>query len=180
SEKGRFLAAMKAQGKDWRDPKAQAEYQIENLQKNYPNVWKEMQTHAAAGQQAADYLLGYERPKGTQIIGGKPVATGSYALQRQNEYLRGVAPVSSYTGGGSLSPNMVAQGKEYGPKSKAQEQASTASSGRVDPYGRTPHMGDMSQYHKDTSPNVTIFNKSGSNVNLQTASLGSAQGNFDA
>jgi Phage tail lysozyme len=81
---------------------------------------------------------------------------------------------------GGLSPTMVAQGQQYGPKSKVQEQASAASSGRVDPYGRTPHMGDMSQYHKDTSPNVTIFNKSGSNVNLQTASLGSAQGNFDA
>jgi hypothetical protein len=398
SEKGRFLAAMKEQGKDWRDPKAQAEYQIENLQKNYPNVWKEMQTHAAAGQQAADYLLGYERPKGTRIIDGKPVATGSYALQRQQEYLGGVPSVSSYTGGdgggittgggkapafvGSASsqggatghwaddlkkmkdnglitsPQCVAlasaavgiksgamregghvgdwrpgedvmsgdikpgtpistfldrEGKQsgryagggigtmgarldhaaeflkyltdekgkrtgmevleqykgsgphvrdyydnpvttgdyrnknvryspgfgennarnyraikvasggyigddanpmtrdaiakrdetmktaaaayspttkeqmakiaaaYGPPNRPQMQAS-AQPGRVDPYGRdpTPHLGDMSQFHKDASPVVTIFNKSGSNVNLQTASIGSAQGNFDS
>ena len=391
SEKGRFLAAMKEQGKDWRDPKAQAEYQIENLQKNYPNVWKEMQTHAAAGQQAADYLLGYERPKGTRIIGGKPVATGSYALQRQQEYLGGVPSVSSYTGGdgggiitgGGKAPSFVGsassqggatghwaddlkkmkdnhlltndqcvslasaavgiksgsmregghvsewrpgedvmtgdikpgtpistfldrEGKQssryagggigtmgarldhaaeflkyltdekgkrtgmevleqfkgsaphirdyynnpivtgdyrdknvrynpgfgentaanyraiktasgeylggtanamarqdemtkvaaaygpktkdqmmkdaaaYGPQNRPQMQAS-AQPGRVDPYGRdpTPHLGDMSQFHKDASPVVTIFNKSGSNVNLQTASIGSAQGNFD-
>jgi hypothetical protein len=364
-----------------------------------------MQTHAAAGQQAADYLLGYERPKGTRIIGGKPVATGSYALQRQQEYLGGVPSVSSYTGGETVttggdgggittgggkapafvgsassqggatghwaddlkkmkdnglitSPQCVAlasaavgiksgaitkgghvtdwrpgedvmsgdikpgtpistfldrQGQQseryagggigtmgarldhaaeflkyltdekgkrtgmevleqykgssphvrdyydnpvvtgdyrnkniryspgfgennarnyrvvktdegylgginnpmtrdaiakrdeatktaaaayspttkdqmakdasmYGPPQRQQMQASAAPSGRVDPYGRdpTPHLGDMSQFHKDASPVVTIFNKSGSNVNLQTASIGSAQGNFDS
>jgi hypothetical protein len=80
-----------------------------------------------------------------------------------------------------LNKEDVMAAKSLEPKSnRPQHPSSAASASRSDPYGKTPHIGDMSQYHADASPNVTIFNKSGSNYNLQTASLGAAQGNFDA
>jgi GH24 family phage-related lysozyme (muramidase) len=96
-----------------------------------------------------------------------------------SNYSRIALAHGGYLGGENDPMTKAARG--YEPKSKTQ-QAAAETSGRVDSYGRapTPHLGDMSQFHKDTSPVVTIFNKSGSNVNLQTASLGAAQGNFSS
>lgn len=88
TEQKNYLAWLKKNhpDKNWTDPTVQAEYMPENLKKNYPNLWKELTGHTPAGQQAADYVSGYEHP------------AKRYEMQRRAAYLKGVPPPSYYTG----------------------------------------------------------------------------------
>jgi GH24 family phage-related lysozyme (muramidase) len=153
---------------------------------------------AKVGLDHAGIFESYIRDKNGQIIGMNMADQwkGSGGIHDKHAYMfgggKGEHDARNYSAiklandeylGGKNNPmeKMRDIAKAYDPNKQSQ-QAATAITGRVDPYGKTPtpHMGDMSQYHKDSSPNVTIFNKSGANYNLQTASLGAAQGNFDA
>jgi hypothetical protein len=100
-----------------------------------------------------------------------------YGETNASNYSRIKLASGGYLGG--LGPNTIAEGKTYGQKARPQTQADTSQPSRPTSMDKTPHLGDMSQFHKDVSPVVTIFNKSGSNINLQTTSLGSTKGNFD-
>jgi hypothetical protein len=87
-ERTKMLAWMKAHGKDWKDPAAQSEYQVENLKQNYPDLWRKMTTKGRSAEQGAeDFLRDYERPKKV------------YADQRSAGYRRGVPGLTSYTEG---------------------------------------------------------------------------------
>jgi hypothetical protein len=49
-------------GRDWRDPRLQSQFAAENLKKNYPKVWAQM-NQSDAQQAAAAYVRGYLKPK---------------------------------------------------------------------------------------------------------------------
>jgi tail lysozyme len=73
-------------GADWRDPRLQSRFAAENLKKNYPGVWRQMNSgdrfHAGAA-----YVDGYLKP------------AAGYRASRVNKYLRGgVGPLDHYTG----------------------------------------------------------------------------------
>jgi hypothetical protein len=68
------------------------------------------------------------------------------------------------------------------PKASAKED-DTKSSSRTDPYGRDAgkgtHMGDMAMFQGiNKGQDITVFNKSGSNLNVQSAMLGVGAGSF--
>jgi hypothetical protein len=87
-EKTRMLAWMQSHGKNWRDPGAQTEYQIENLKQNYPDLWAKMTQKGRSKEQlASDFLGQYEKP------------AARYRAQREAEYARGVPGLGSYTSG---------------------------------------------------------------------------------
>jgi hypothetical protein len=71
---------------NWADPALQAQWQVQNLQSNYPALWKKMQTNMPADQQAAAFVAEYEQPAPRNLV------------KRQKEYLRGVPGLSAYTG----------------------------------------------------------------------------------
>ena len=89
NEERRYIDWVKKNypGGNWADRKLQAEYMPLNLKEHYPELWKELQSHTPAGQQAADFVSKYEHP------------ARIYEEQRRNKYLRGVSPVEHYTGG---------------------------------------------------------------------------------
>jgi hypothetical protein len=152
-------------GANWADPEMQSDYQIENLKKNYPKLWSEMTSHTPAGQQATDFVSGYEHP------------AASYLEQRRAKYSRGVAPVSSYTGGETPDttdidkvagkPASKSGGAAYPPPNISAKPAQTS-------------MNDMNLYQGvNKGQDIQIFNKSGGNVIMQSASIGLAPGNFN-
>ena len=68
----------------------------------------------------------------------------------------------------------------YVPKDKpAKEVQNFQQPSRPGSTGKMPSMNDASLFqHMDKGNHLTIFNKSGSDINLQTAMLGTAKGNF--
>jgi muramidase (phage lysozyme) len=81
---------------------------------------------------------------------------------------------------GEASEETKAAAASYGPKTRSQSLSEATREMPHRPASSSNHIGDMSQYQHDKVPSITIMNKSGSNVNLQTASLGSVQGNFSS
>jgi len=50
-------------GRDWRDPRLQTQFLIQNLQKNYPKVWNALKSgNLTAGQKAMIFQSGYLKP----------------------------------------------------------------------------------------------------------------------
>ena len=89
-------------GGDWKDPANQTDWQIQNLQTRYPDLWKKMKTHAPAGEQAGDFTQFYERPSKENLT------------RRKAEAARGVPGIEAYTGGaGGGSGGEVAEGGKY-------------------------------------------------------------------
>jgi hypothetical protein len=150
SERGRMLKWMKDNNKDWRDPKAQTDYQIQNLQKNYPKLWAEMKTHASSSSQATAYLKDYERPR------------ADYLAQRAAKYGRGVPDVASYTGGGETA---VASRLPARPVSRTPNppQGGEAPSVAVsNPLG-------MGNWQAAPKPSISLHNKTGSDVFINSS-----------
>jgi Phage tail lysozyme len=131
----------------------------------YKKTWDALQGGGSVESKIGMLVHNYERPRDEQR-----------AYNERMGYYKGLGNLE----GPSEATKTAAQ--SYGPKTKKQSQVDSASQpSRPTSEGKTPHIGDMSQYQgKDKSQQITIFNKSGSNVNLQTAALGSAQGNFSA
>lgn len=156
-------------GANWADPGLQADWQIENLQKNYPKVWKEMTSHTSASQQAGDFVSGYEHP------------AKQYEEQRRAQYSKGVPSVESYTGGVKAPSNSIARTaieKASGEKTKNKEPAMPHKPTSVN--GATMSLNDMNTFQNvDRGKDIQIFNKSGANIVMQTAQLGLASGSFN-
>ena len=75
-------------GSDWRDPKLQTDFLAENLQQNYPGVWKAM--NEGTPQQAAQaFVSGYLKP------------ARNYEMARREAYGRGVGTMDDYLNGAS-------------------------------------------------------------------------------
>ena len=83
-------------GGDWKDPKNQTDWQIQNLQTRYPKLWAKMKTHAPAGEQAGDFTQFYERPSKENLD------------RRRAEAARGVPGIEAYTGGKSAGDTAIA------------------------------------------------------------------------
>jgi hypothetical protein len=50
-------------GRDWKDPRLQTQFLIQNLKKNYPRVWRALtDPNLSAGQKAMAFQQGYLRP----------------------------------------------------------------------------------------------------------------------
>lgn len=69
---------------DWRDPVLQTQFQVENLQKNYPATWKRM-NEGTAEQAAQEFLTQYERP------------AARYRAARAEKYGRGIGSLEDLT-----------------------------------------------------------------------------------
>jgi len=72
-------------GQDWRDPKAQTAYEIENLKRTNPDVWRKM-NEAPTWQEAAKVYARWLAPK------------KEYLDQREANIDRSVDPLHGYTG----------------------------------------------------------------------------------
>jgi len=66
------------QGRDWRDPRLQTQFLMENLQKNYPHTWAKLNAAQTPEQAAQIFLNEYLRP------------AQKYRLAREQRYSRGV------------------------------------------------------------------------------------------
>jgi hypothetical protein len=75
-----------APGHAWSDPQLQTRYLAQNLQQNYPGVWKSLNTGSAeTGAQA--FVNGYLKPR------------ADHAARRSAQYAQGIPALSDYTGG---------------------------------------------------------------------------------
>jgi tail lysozyme len=129
----------------------------------YKKTWAALQGTGSVESKVSTLVSDYERPANKQK-----------AYNERMGYYKGLGNLEG------PSEAVKSAAESYGPKTKQQIQAEDTRKQPMRPSSPTPHIGDMSQYHKDSNPNLTIFNKSGSNVNLQTASIGAAQGNFSS
>ena len=95
-----YVAWLKQHGQEgnWKDPRLQSQFAAENLKKNYPEVWAQMQsgnTEQAAGAYASGYL--------------KPAS--QYLQKRLRTFSQGLPGTEAYTGGKSAQSTPPADAK---------------------------------------------------------------------
>jgi hypothetical protein len=154
-------------GANWADHKLQTEYQIENLKKNYPEVWGKMTTHAPASEQAKTFVAGYERP-----------SRGNLAA-RQSKYGRGVAPVGSYTGGASsmslpdAGTKRVLDRTTKAPGAQDESSEFDAARGIRKSKKASPQASNMSHFQGATRQMaINLYSQPGSNTIISASQVG--------
>jgi hypothetical protein len=117
-------------GGNWKDPALQSEFLAQNLQKNYPGLWKQMQEAKTPGEAASLFVRKYLKPRADLAAG------------RSAKYLRGVPGVKKYTG--DDAPNGQAKGANVGEDGKASGARSiTPQDPAAEGYRSGGYSGDM-------------------------------------
>jgi hypothetical protein len=97
--------------------------------------------------------------------------------KRFAEFMKADYPETPVFGHGQVNPGH--REATEGQKARLAVEAERASHSRVaQPQPSKPHMGDMSMFQQTRKQNLSIFNKSGANVNVQSAMLGLGPGSF--
>ena len=74
-------------GADWRDPKLQTQFMVQNLKENYPAVWDQMNKAATPGEAAQIFAAGYLKPRADLL------------QARSDKYAQGVPDVGGFLKG---------------------------------------------------------------------------------
>ena len=74
-------------GADWRDPKLQTQFMVQNLKENYPAVWDRMNRAATPGEAAQIFAAGYLKPRADLL------------QARSDRYAQGVPDVGGFLKG---------------------------------------------------------------------------------